>query len=105
MLRSRLLPAVLTAAGVTLIAAGLLSYTGVAAQANPLGSADPSSVTASPEGSLPLATLPPMPSGPVATPLPSGPSNRVATRVVVEALGIDLPVVKPRGGSNTYPLC
>ncbi|HEY8799061.1 MAG TPA: hypothetical protein VIM20_00530 [Candidatus Limnocylindrales bacterium] len=105
MLRSRLLPAVLTAAGVTLIAAGLLSYTGAAAQANPLGSADPSSVTASPDGSLPLATLPPMPSGPIATPLPSGPSNRVATRVVVEALGIDLPVVKPRGGSNTYPLC
>ena len=38
MLRSRLLPAILTAAGVTLIAAGLLSYTGAAAQANPLES-------------------------------------------------------------------
>ncbi|MBM4407733.1 MAG: sortase, partial [Chloroflexi bacterium] len=31
--------------------------------------------------------------------------TRVATRVVVPALGIDLPVIKPPGGPNTYPVC
>jgi hypothetical protein len=29
----------------------------------------------------------------------------VATRIVIEALGIDLPVIKPKGGSSTYPQC
>jgi hypothetical protein len=103
-IRERLLPAVLTAAGVTLIGAGLLSYTG-SAQANPLESADPTTVAASPSDSFPLVTLPPIASpGPSVAPS-SAPSDRVATRVVIEALGIDLPVVKPRGGVNTYPLC
>jgi glyoxylase-like metal-dependent hydrolase (beta-lactamase superfamily II) len=32
-------------------------------------------------------------------------STRVSTRVVVPALGIDLPIVKPPGGASTYPLC
>jgi hypothetical protein len=103
-LRERLLPALLTAAGVTLIGAGLLSYTG-SAQANPLESADPTTITASPGQSFATATLPPMASAPASTPAPSGPSDRVATRVVVEALGIDLPVIKPKGGSSTYPQC
>lgn len=104
-IRERLLPAVLTAAGVTLIGAGLLSYTG-SAQANPLDSPDPTTAAASPGDSFSLATLPPIasPSGPSESPS-SAPSDRVATRVVIEALGIDLPVVKPRGGTNTYPLC
>ncbi|HZC32118.1 MAG TPA: hypothetical protein VE640_02400, partial [Candidatus Bathyarchaeia archaeon] len=104
-IRERLLPAVLTAAGVTLIGAGLLSYTG-SAQANPLESPDPTTVAASPADSFALATLPPIasPSGPSESPS-SAPSDRVATRVVIAALGIDLPVVKPRGGTNTYPLC
>jgi len=104
-IRERLLPAVLTAAGVTLIGAGLLSYTG-SAQANPLESPDPTTAAASPGDSFSLATLPPIasPGGPSVAPS-SGPSDRVATRVVIEALGIDLPVVKPRGGTNTYPLC
>ena len=99
-LRERLIPAVLTAAGVTLIAAGLLNYSG-SAQANSLPSAEPTIVTATPGESLALPTLPP-----IGSPLPSaGPSDRVATRVVVDALGIDLPVIKPRGGADTYPLC
>ncbi len=34
---------------------------------------------------------------------PSGP--RVATRVVIPALDIDLPVIRPPGDSTTYPLC
>ena len=54
----------------------------------------------------------PAPSG-AATPKPTAkppkptakPANRVATRVVVPALGIDLPVIKPPGGPTTYPVC
>jgi len=104
-LRERLLPAVITAAGVTLIAAGLLSYSGSAAQATPLDSPDPIVITASPGDSIPIPTLPPMSSLPVPSATPSGPSDRVATRVVIDALGIDLPVIKPHGGSATYPQC
>jgi len=104
-LRERLIPAVLTAAGVTLIAAGLLNYTG-SAQATPLASADPTTVTADPGESHHLPTLPPMASVPLASVSPSaGPSDRVATRVVVDALGIDLPVIRPKGTSSTYPAC
>jgi len=103
-LRERLLPAVLTAAGVTLIAAGLLNYSG--AQATPLESADPTIVTANPSESHPLPTLPPLASIPLPSIMPSGgPSDRVATRVVIDALGIDLPVIKPKGTSSTYPAC
>ena len=103
-LRERLLPAVLTAAGVTLIAAGLLNYSG--AQATPLESADPTIVTANPSESHPLPTLPPLESIPLPSIVPSGgPSDRVATRVVIDALGIDLPVIKPKGTSSTYPAC
>jgi Sortase domain len=104
-LRERLVPAALTAAGVTLIAAGLLSYTG-SAQANTLPSADPTIVTTTPGESIRLPTLPPLASVPLPSALPSSvPSDRVATRVVVEALGIDLPVIRPKGTSSTYPQC
>jgi hypothetical protein len=106
-LRDRLLPAVLTAAGVTLIAAGLLSYAGSAAAADPTLSAEPTVVSAQPGSSLGFPSLPPIdaPSSAVAPSASGGPSDRVATRVVVEALGIDLPVVKPHGTSTTYPQC
>ncbi len=105
--RDRLLPAILTAAGVTLIAAGLLSYTGNASAADPDASAAPTVVTADPSDDLALPTLPPPGASPPITTLPSASPNpkRVATRVVVEALGIDLPIIKPRGGSTTYPAC
>jgi hypothetical protein len=103
-MRERLLPAILTAAGVTLIGAGLLSYTG-SAQAIQLPSADPTDVAASPADSSPSVTFPPLASAATTTPAPSGPSDRVATRIVIEALGIDLPVIKPKGGSTTYPQC
>ena len=49
-----------------------------------------------------LALGVPAADGPDPTPTPS---NRVATRVVIPALQIDLPVVKPPGNSSTYPLC
>lgn len=104
-LRDRLLPAVLTAAGVTMIAGGLLSYTGTATAADPLLSAAPEIVGADPSASLPLPTLPPVDATPSAAASAGPPSDRVATRVVVEALDIDLPIIKPRGGSSTYPLC
>jgi hypothetical protein len=107
--RDRLLPAVLTAAGVTLIAAGLLSYSSnaSAADASPSVEPDPTPVASGPNPTLLLPTLPPP--GDTQSPEPSfSPSpnpDRVATRIVIDAMGIDLPVVKPRGGSNVYPLC
>jgi hypothetical protein len=49
------------------------------------------------------AQLDPSPSGPEATILPAPiPDGRVATRVVVQALGIDLPVTRQ---TTTYPAC
>lgn len=59
----------------------------------PSGSAKPSGSAATPR---PTAK-------PTARPSTSGP--RVATRVVVPALGIDLAVIKPPGGPSTYPVC
>ena len=107
-LRDRLLPAVLTAAGVTLLAAGLLSYSGQASAAvDPSISAAPTIVSADPGASLSFPSLPPINASPSTSGLPSAipNANRVATRVVVEALGIDLPIIKPRGNSTTYPQC
>ena len=108
LLRTRLIPASLTAAGIALITAGLLSYT------TPVETADvdqtPIVVEASPT-SAPRATVGPSGSvapsaSPSASPSPSKfPKGRTATRVVVRGLQIDLPVVKPPGNSSTYPLC
>ncbi len=103
-LRSRLLPAILFAIGVASVSAGLLTYS------NPVV-ADPGS-SASPEPTI-VETLEPSASAsasPTGSPAPSespsqSPIDRVATRVVVPALDIDLPVVKPPGGQNAYPLC
>jgi hypothetical protein len=122
---TRLVPAFLTAAGVVLVTAGLLSYadptiagpgptrsqvavietlapsddpssaaspsaepTGIAP--DPSGSAEPG---ASPDGTPP-ASIKPDPT--------KKPGRAVATRVVVPALKIDLPVVK---GNSGYPYC
>ncbi|HEY7970361.1 MAG TPA: hypothetical protein VID95_10230 [Candidatus Limnocylindrales bacterium] len=103
-LRDRILPAVLTAAGVALLAAGLLSYTGSAVAADPGASAAPSEIAVDSSPSLDLPTLPPPGGSPSAVPSPSPGGKAVATRVVIEALGIDLPIVKPRPGS-AYPYC
>ena len=94
--RNRLLPAILTALGVSLIAGGLLTYTGaVEPSQDPDASASEVIVTAPPTAppSLVLPTLPP-PGTAAPTPSPSIPANRVATRVVIPALKIDLPIVK-----------
>jgi sortase family protein len=100
-LRTRLVPALLTAAGISLIAAGLLTYSTPVSAEGPDGSGGLVLVTeepsASPDG---LLTLPPLPSL-----TPSGstkPVRRVVSRVVIPALGIDLPVMKPPGG---FPYC
>lgn len=106
-IRIRIIPAVLTALGVAALAGGALSLT-TPVVAEPLPSAIASAV---PSASVtptatPLITLPPIPSassGPSASPTP--PVDRVATRVRVAALDIDLPVVKPPGGADAYPLC
>ncbi len=99
--RTRFVPALLTALGVTLLAAGLLSYT-MPVTAEPLPTASPAA-SASIATPAPRITLPPLASvGPSAS--PSAPADRVATRVRVAALKIDLPVVKP-GTSTDYPLC
>jgi hypothetical protein len=108
-LRDRLLPVALSAAGVTLIGAGLMSYAGSVSAADPSASAEPTIVAADPGASLSFPSLPPIDASPSASAssLPSATpnANRIATRVVVEALGIDLPIVRARGSSTTYPQC
>ncbi len=150
MIRSRVLPAILAALGVSFIAIGLLVYTmgpggdlfpysgEVAARSSPTGAADPtgggpagspSPVVPGTGGPFPTVTSTPGPSPSAASPSPilspggsagptagaTGPaaspsvtakpaSARVATRVVVAALGIDLPVVR-QPGATSYPLC
>lgn len=112
--RARLIPALLTAAGVTLVAAGLLSYTAPvdAGRASPspeatLTAADPSpSTSASPQASASPSPSPsPSPSSEASASPSAVPSDRVATRVAIPALRIDLPVIKPPGDSDTYPVC
>jgi Sortase domain len=103
-IRDRLLPAVLTAGGVALLAAGLLSY-----QDPPEAVAIAPAPEATPADSpAPSPSLLPIPSfGPAGTPAPSSSPaiERVATRVVVPALRIDLPVVKPPDDPNHFPYC
>jgi hypothetical protein len=97
-LRSRIASALLTAIGVILVAAGLLTYTQPVAAVPPSSSAP--RVSASPLG---LETFEPL-----ATPAPSSSSTaatRVATRVVVPALEIDLPVILQPGNADSFPPC
>lgn len=101
--RIRFLPAVLSALGVTLLAAGLLTWS-VPVLAEPTASASPRPTTAAVRTPAPLITMPPIgtatPAPPTATPAP--PANRVATRVRIKDLDIDLPVIK---GDAGYPDC
>ena len=102
-LRNRLAPAVLTAAGVTLLAAGLLHY-GDPVQASPLGASPlPSDVAVLPTPAFVVPSLPPVDGSAPPTVEPSADPHRVATRVVIEQLGIDLPVIPQPNAS--YPSC
>jgi hypothetical protein len=101
-LRDRLVPAVLTAAGVTLLAAGLLQYGNVQGSSGPGGP----STSASPTGiDFVVPSLPPLETSSPASlaPTASPDANRLATRVVVEELGIDLPVIAQP--NPAYPSC
>ena len=100
--RTRFVPALLTALGVTLLAAGLLSYT-MPVAAEPLPSRTPVASVAVIVTPAPRITLPPLASVRPSV-APSPPADRVATRVRVAALKIDLPVLPP-GGAKDYPLC
>ena len=102
-IRLRLLPAALTAAGVALVTAGLLTYTdptiaGIPPSPSPAATPAPTpspAATASPSLSVDPSTDPPA----SPSPLP----DRVATRVAVPALRIDLPVIRQE--DDGYPLC
>jgi hypothetical protein len=99
-LRLRLLPALLTAIGVVLLASGVISYS-TAVEPPPTAQA-----LASYE---PLPTLTPglvLPSSGTGTPgAPTFPPDRVTTRVVIPRLGIDLPVMLQTDNYGEYPLC
>jgi hypothetical protein len=102
--RRRLIPAALTAAGITLLVVGLLTY-GSPAPA-PASSPAPSAPSPAPAASptlLPFPTPAASSAASAASPGPSGP--RVATRVVVPALDIDLPVVAPPSDPTAFPYC
>jgi hypothetical protein len=104
-IRARLAPALLSALGVALLAAGLLTYTSPV-EAGPEPSQAPTIVTLPPTTPPTAApTLPPeATAAPTPTPEPTVPADRVATRVVIQALGIDLPVIRPPS-TTAYPLC
>lgn len=98
-LRFRLLPALLTALGVALLANGLMTYT---------------TAVQPPAPTLELPSYEPPPSLSTAIVLPDGseigpgasfPAGRVATRVVIKRLGIDLPIMLQTSDYGEYPLC
>jgi hypothetical protein len=93
-----LVPALFVGAGVFAVAAGLFNYMQPVA-AGPLPSASDAPVS-----SAAVFTLPPLTS-PGTSPGASAPTNAaIATRVVVPALGIDLPVVSSPPNEQ-FPLC
>jgi hypothetical protein len=96
-------PALLTAFGVTILSAGLLTYS-VPVAAEPATPTPEASIAEAPSPSA-LLTLPPIGTAsqsPTPPPTPPPPADRVATRVRIKGLGIDLPVVK---GNTGYPYC
>jgi hypothetical protein len=103
-LQHRLIPALLAALGVSLIAAGLLSYTAPVA-ATPSASDLPTPAGSTPRPSS-LLTFPPLASPtPTASAVASPAKAPVASRVVVPALDIDLPIIRQPGGANAFPPC
>ena len=103
--RHRLVPASLTAAGVTLLAAGLLAYGGAAARNVPVDPrASGIAIGSQPLPTILVPTFPPINGSSPPSVAPSAPPiDRVVTRIVVERLGIDLPVIAQPDPS--YPSC
>lgn len=110
----RLVPAVLTAGGVTLVVAGLLYYTTPAtAGIDPSGSLPPASArptpTASTQPSLSGSSRPSVLPSFTPSPSPTPKEPPVATRIVLAYSGIDLPIMSgefdPPGNPGNYPLC
>ena len=101
-MRLRLLPAVLTALGIALLATGLMSYTNVVEAppvARVLASYEP---LPTPDESV---TLPGSTEAPGSGATPTFPPDRVATRIAIRRLDIDLPVMLQTDNYGTYPLC
>jgi hypothetical protein len=97
-LRGRLLPAVLTAVGLALLANGLMTYTTAVQpppEARALASYEP---LPTPFGAV---TLP----GAGAAANPSFPPDRVATRLAIRRLDIDLPIMLQTDNYGLFPLC
>ena len=95
LIRARVLPSLLTAAAVTLIVAGLLSYTDPA-EAGPVPSPTPLPQPTAAAVATPTPTATPSAS-------PGLPADRLPTRIQIPALQIDLPVIKQPDPS--YPSC
>lgn len=108
LIRARLLPAALTAAGVALVTAGLITYTDpavagiaptpvpTASQAAPATRPSVSPVASAPGSGTPSGSPSPSASSEV-------PADRTVTRVAVPALRIDLPVIAQP--DPAYPSC
>jgi hypothetical protein len=98
-IKSRLLPALLTAAGATLVTAGLLSLAPAIGQTGGEPSAAPSATASvlAPSAATSTPSVEPSPT--------ADRSPRTATRVAIPALRIDLPVVRPPRDANAYPWC
>ncbi len=111
LLRSRVLPALLTAFGVVLVTAGLLTYVdpttaGTAVIETPEiieASEEPTpSPTPSPSPSVAASASPSSEPSPTPEPTKKPTGREIATRVVVPALNIDLPIIR---GTDAYPYC
>jgi len=102
LIRMRIIPAILTALGVAFLAAGLMSITNPVT-ADDLASPSPSAEVVVEPTPSPRITLPPLGSVGLPTASPTIPADRVATRVRIAALDIDLPVIHPPDGG--YPPC
>jgi hypothetical protein len=101
----RLIPALLAAVGVSLIAAGLLSYT-APVDATAVTSAAPTLAPADSPRPSSLLTFPPFASASPGSSAVASPGKApIASRVVVPALDIDLPVIRQPGGANAFPPC
>ncbi|HEX9044459.1 MAG TPA: sortase [Candidatus Limnocylindrales bacterium] len=101
----RVAPAILVAAGLALVAAGLVVLDGPVEAGGTAVASDVPVVlpTETPSASPSPGESTAGTAGPESTASPD--PHHVATRVVIPALSIDLPVVRPPGGPDAYPLC